>query len=249
MEETAAGLIDRVHLTRGDTAPRAKTSGKKRGRAKAGKRRSKTRSKQVTVPVDIGVGPLAVVPNAPIFLDQPAFLGAAISVAAVIDQKLLRQHKNKIPKQYRKQLRGIKTIYYRPLPLLLIPELLIVSPALLNTGMYGAVWRPIGIGLPFELGPTTLVAGARLDLSYIFIHSSTLPSPTHFVRPGINLHLTYQIPVADSLLFSLGWSSDFYLPQPVGRPPWEFWPLDDALWHLGGPFIKLHLRFPYSTTL
>jgi len=57
------------------------------------------------------------------------------------------------------------------------------------------------------------------------------------------------VPLTDSLLLSGGWSSDLFIPQPFGGAPWELEPLDDALWHLGGPFLKVHVRIPYTVAL
>jgi hypothetical protein len=125
-----------------------------------------------------------------------------------------------------------------------------VSPAWLHTGMYGAIWRPFGLGVTFLDEPNVNVgAHAAIDLAYLFIHSSTIPEPTHFLRPGLNLDLVAEFKITDTFLISSGWSSSFFPPQPMGRPPWEFLPLEGSLWHLGGPFVKLHVRIPYEVSL
>ncbi|HEY4223150.1 MAG TPA: hypothetical protein VGO62_17450, partial [Myxococcota bacterium] len=117
-------------------------------------------------------------------------------------------------------------------------------------------WRPFGAGLSLLHAPVDVSVNGAVDVAYIFIHSATLGggtvttnSITHFLRPGINLNLTAELPITDSLLLSGGWSSDLFIPQPFGRPPWEITPVDNSLWHLGGPFLQVHVRIPYEVSL
>ncbi|MBN2360070.1 MAG: hypothetical protein JXR83_11510 [Deltaproteobacteria bacterium] len=207
------------------------------------------RPRQVTVPIDVGVGPVALVPSWPMLLDQPVYGGMMLSLAAVIDQATIRRYKNQIPANLRQQAMQMDEVRIRPWFVALIPDLLVISPAIFNSGMYGAVWHPLGIGVPLVKKPVELAIGADLALCYLFMHSSTLPQPTHFLRPGIRLDATLSVPITEMLLVSSGWASDFFVPQPLGQPPWAFWPLDNAMWHLGGPFIKLHVRIPFTTAL
>lgn len=213
----------------------------------------------VTVPIDIGVGPALLLPNPPAFASQPMFTGLSLSIAAVIDQELIREHANRIPPGMRKAARGLNEVRYRPWFLALVPELLVVSPqleGLSSTGMYGAVWRPFGIGLTLLDEPVRVAVNGAVDVAALYLHSTTLgggsvatQSQTVFLRPGLNLELVLEVPLTDSLLLSGGWSSDLFIPQPFGGEPWEIEPLDDALWHLGGPFLKVHVRIPYTVEL
>jgi hypothetical protein len=213
----------------------------------------------VEVPIDVGIGPTLLVPNPPLLLSQPAYAGVSLSIAAVIDQELIRKNAGRIPSGLRRAASSLNEVRYRPWFLGLVPELLVISPqvdGLSQTGMYGAVWRPFGLGVSLLDEPVHLSANAAVDLAYLFIHSSAYgggssssDSITHFVRPGINAEIVLEIPVTDTLLFSTGWSSDVFIPQPLGAPPWDVAPLDEALWHLGGPFVKLHVRIPYTVSL
>ena len=251
-ESLAAGRNPRHDRRRGRRA-RGRRSAKKRGRA--GK---------VTVPIDIGVGPVLMLPNPSIFVSQPAFTGMELSLAGIIDQALIHKYRHKIPRQYQSLARSVDEISYRPWYIGLIPERLILSPGIFpqgmggtgpldgmfSSGMYGAVWRLYGIGQTLlTLGQSKLSINLGLDFAYIYMHSSLLPAPTHFLRPGLNLELVLRVPVTRNFLLSAGWSSDVFVPQPLGQAPWVFWPLDQSLWHLGGPFIKLHFRVPYSVRL
>lgn len=221
--------------------------------------RLRARSGPVTVPIDVGVGPTALFPNPPAFTSQPVFTGLALSLAAVADRELIARNADRIPPSLRQAARNLDEVRIRPWYLALVPELLVISPAiegLSPTGMYGAVWRPVGFGLSLVDKPVNLSLNAALDLAYLYVHSSVLgggtttkQSETHVLRPGVNLELVLEIPVTKSFLLSTGWSSDLFVPQPFGHAPVDFEPLDDALWHLGGPFLKAHVRIPYSVDL
>jgi hypothetical protein len=217
-------------------------------RRKAAKKR-RAAGGDLEIPIDVGVGPVLLWGNPPLGLDQIAHFGLGFEAAAVIDPATLRRFEDQIPANLRKQARSLGQVRIRPWWLALVPELLVISPAFWNTGVYGAVWRPFGLGVTLLDEPVRVSADAAIDLAYFFIHSSTLPEPTHFLRPGLNLRLNVEIPLTDSLRLATGWSSDFFVPQPLGRPPWEILPLDPALWHMGGPYLMLHVRFPYRMSL
>jgi hypothetical protein len=203
----------------------------------------------------VGLGPVALVPSPPALFDQPAHLGLQIEVAAVINRELIRRHQSRLPPWARAAAGSVDEVKVAPSWLALVPEVLIISPAFLNTGMYGAIWRPFGLSIPLVDTPVfTLKTEAALDAVALVAHSSTLGIPagqsgqslTFVLRPGLNLHLTGELPLGESVRLRGGWSSDLFVPQPWGRPPWELFPLEDSLWHLGGPFVMLAFRFPYT---
>jgi len=209
----------------------------------------------VEVPVEVAVGPVALVPNPPALFDQPLHAGLMIDVAAVIDRDLIRRYKGRAPAWARGAAGNVNEVKLAPGPLAFIPETLIVSPAVFSTGMYGAIWRPLGLSIPLVDSPAFgLDAGAALSAVALFVHSSTLGVPagtdgqsfTFVLRPGLQVHVTAELPLTDNLRLRGGWASDFFVPQPLGRPPWELFPLEDSLWHLGGPFVVLAWRFPYT---
>jgi hypothetical protein len=211
----------------------------------------------IEVPIDVGVGPVVPFGNPPVVNDQIVHTALALSIAAVIDDELIKRHQDKIPAGMRRLALGLGEVRYRPWFLALVPELLIVSPQVLpqqHTGMYGAVWRPLGAGLTLLDTPAArLSVNAAVDVAAGVVHSTALgvapgasaTSITVLLRPGLNLDASVEVPLSKTLLVSGGWSSDFFVPQPFGRPPWEVLPLDDSLWHLGGPYLKLHVRVPY----
>jgi hypothetical protein len=208
----------------------------------------------IEVPVEVSLGPVALVPNPPALFDQPVHAGVMIDVAAVVDRTLIRRYRSKLPPWARGVASSVNEVKLAPGPLAFIPETLIVSPGFASTGMYGAIWRPFGLTIPLVDTPAFHVeAGAALSAIALFVHSSTLgvttsatdQAFTFVLRPGLQLRVAAEIPLSDVLRLNAGWSSDLMVPQPWGRPPWELFPLENSLWHLGGPFFTVAYRFPY----
>ncbi len=212
--------------------------------ADAGKKKKKT----VEIPIDIGVGPAAHLITGPVMQDQPAHFGLAFSVEAVLDKKLIRKFKKRIPAQYRQMALSMDEIRIsHPL----IPDTFFISPAgiLSDTGMYGLSLRPIGVNLPLIDGDVDFKIGLGARLTYFHMHSRTLPSPTNFLRPGLDVKAEMEVPFSDTTLISFGWDSQFYIPQTLGGSILEVGPLSDSIWHVGQGFVKLHVRIPYTYKL
>lgn len=234
---------------------RRRRSRRKRARKKPAKKTQKKKKRAsgpVQIPIDVGFGPVALLPSPPLLFEQPVFTGVTLSIAAIVDRETIEKYKDRIPRQYRRAASRVSRVEVTPWWLKLIPETLVISPDVIpgvtNTGMYGAVWRPLGLGLTFVDEPVRLSANASLALAYFYIHQQTRPD-THFLRPGVTLDATLEVPLGDTLAVSTGWMSDLYVPQPLGTPPWGILPWEDWLWHLGGPFLKIHVRFPYEVAL
>jgi len=229
----------------------SKSAKKKTTKKKPKKKSPPAKKGPVSIPIDVGVGPIALLPSTPLLLeDQPVHAGMMLSLGAIIDKATIEANRDRIPKQYRDLASRVSEVSVSPWWLALIPKVLIVSPAFVNTGMYGAIWRPYSLGISPEVGPVRLSFDAAIDLAYIFMHSATPGEEfTHFLRPGLNLEASARLPITEWLLISGGWSSTLFPPQKLGGWPWEFLPLERSIWHLGGPYFKIHIRFPYEVNL
>lgn len=202
------------------------------------------------IPVEVGWGPIALIPNPPATFDQVAYAGLQLQMAAVIDQALIRRHRAQIPAWARGTASTLSEVRIRPWWLALVPEVLVVSPAFMNTGAYGGIWRPLGAGVTVvDTERFDISAEADLDLVGLYLHSSTLgggsvsaPSSTLVLRPGVHLAVSGEVVVTKELRLSAGWSSDLFVPQALGRSIFEVGP-DNSLWHLGGPFVLIQHRF------
>jgi hypothetical protein len=214
------------------------------------------RAEPVTVPADVGVGPAGYYISGLVADDQPFHGGLKISIQGIIDQATLRAHQDHIPTRYRQQALRMREV--RMSPSIFIPDAIIVSPKLRNTGIYGVTWRPLSIRLSLvDAEAVHFVLSAGLLVTYAYLHSDLADLPaTHFVRPGLDLGAEMEIALTSSFLISFGWASGFYVPQGLGtfglgrfgeEQTWDA--LNQTLWHFGQAFIKLHFRFPYTTEL
>lgn len=198
----------------------------------------------VEIPVDVGVGPAAYSITGPVANDQAWHFGLKLSLAAIIDHEMIVRNERKIPPRYRALARGVDEV--RVTPSLLIPDALILSPKIRNTGLFGATWRPLAIGLPLTRGAVRFSVGAGLVLTYAFLYSDTLPT-THFLRPGLDVGAQVEIAFSRWFLTTVGWSSAFYIPQELGS--FAITSADRAMWHFGQAFVRFQVRVPFEAKL
>ena len=202
---------------------------------------------KVTVPVDVGVGPALHTLTGPVAKDQAWHSGLVISVEAVVDKKTIRKYRKRIPKEYREQAMQMDEVRISPSPL--IPDTILLSPKVFDTGLYGLSWRPLSLGVPLLKKPFRVRAAAGLRLTAAVLHSDTLPSPVFFFRPGVDVGLDVEIPLSKKVLVSFGWDSQVYIPQALEGGVLAIEPLDETLWHVGQAYVMFHYRFPYKVKL
>ena len=206
-------------------------------------------AKSVEVPIEIGLGPTALMWTGPIAQDQVVHYGISVSAAAVLDKKFLKQNRKLIPKQYRKQVLKMEEIRIGHF---LVPDTLIISPKTHNTGMYGATWSPLTLQVPLS---GYFKANADLLLTYAYIHSDNPDiGNTHFLRPGLGLGLEFTAPLGDRFSLGAGWRSNLYVPQELNSTigslgPIETGDLSQSNWHVGQASVRIHYRFPFRTNL
>lgn len=220
--------------------------------------------KAVTVPVDVGVGPSFTMGTGTLFRDQPGFYGLKLSLAAIIDQKTIRENINKVPKKFRNMAKKIDEIRYRPS--ILIPDHFFISPQLDETGigMYGVTWRPISFGVPLIKRGVRLTLGVGLLFTYGFLHWDAEQRPElqantmHFLRPGLDGGVNLEIPFSERFLISIGWFAQAYVPQQMGRGPASGFDTyserltDDPgafVWFFHQAYLRFHFRFPYTVKM
>ena len=213
---------------------------------------------ELTVPVDVGVGPAFFHGIWPLFDGAPGgdpilgHFGLKVSLAAIIKQEVIKANLHRVPKRYRRMAARMKQVRYRPS--IFIPDALIISPKLNGTGIYGVTWRPIGLSVPlFSRGTTVTVdLGALLTAAYIHSDNMTVDS-MFFLRPGIDVGAEVEVPVTDNFLVSFGWNWQAYIPQIVGggllETTFESNALGGTVWNMAQAFLKLHFRFPYTVNL
>ncbi len=217
-------------------------------------------AKEVTAKVDVGLGPAAYLIGefgdegygGAVYDDQAVHTGLRLSIAAVLDEEFAKRHPRLIPKKYRKHFSDGREILFAPGPLALIPKWLMISPRRERSGLYGATWQLFGAGVGIGNHPVRFGLGGGVIVTYAFLHSTAFRSPTHFLRPGLNLNAELRFTLSSDRrwLASVGWDSQIYVPQAVGggifRLPKQG---EDRILHMGIAYVKLHMRFPYATEL
>lgn len=271
----AAGEPDRTERTAQDSGGSTGQSittralGKRGTRPKSSQRRRSTRSgaktrkrapRQVTVPVELGVGPAffafsnpisgGEVLGGPLTEGQMFHYGLRIDIAAIITYDFVRKNPRLVPRKYRSMFKPGSEFRYTPGILALIPRDIIISPKLNDTGVYGANWQLLGIGIDLLSSPkANLNVGAGLLATYAYIDSDLPNTSTHFLRPGASVGLSAGAMLTDTIGLRLGWNSNFYIPQEIGGGILDMGEGDRSLWHIGEAYLQLRVRFPYTTTL
>ena len=204
------------------------------------------RGASTSIPLDIGIGPTFNFITGPVQADQLAHFGLRLNLQAVIDKETIARNMGRVPRKYRGLAKNTDEVRVKPLLLNLVPREFIVSPKIWDTSMYGVGWNLIGVGFAPISDPVRVSLSTGLLAKYMYISSETLPTPTHFLRPGLELMLDIEFPLSRDFLVSFGWASQVYVPQPVGGSILDVLPLDDAIWHVGQAFLKLHFRVPFA---
>lgn len=211
------------------------------------------RAAEITVPVEVGIGPSFSIGPGPLFRGVPGHFGLEFDLAAIIDQETIRRNLHRVPKKYRAAASNMREVRYRPS--MFIPDSLWISPNLYGTGMIGLTFRPIGLAIPLVDAGVRVRLQADALLSYAFIWSDHMAaSITHFLRPGISVGVQMELPVTDSFSFYFGADTDFYLPQEPGRsvlavPAFDSAGLDRSIWLMGKVWLQVAWRFPYTTRI
>lgn len=215
---------------------------------------SATSAAATTVPVEVASGPsffnldrpqLSGQPNA-LAADQPWHFGWRLELAAVIDEEWAEENPGYVPDKYRSRLKQLGEVKYSPAILGLIPRSLFISPKFWNTGIYGATWEFLHAGIGASIGEVSVNVGAGAIATYTFVHSDTLSSPFHFLRPGLDLGAHLFVPFSEKTGLSVGWDSHLYIPQRIGGGLFEIGGTRENLWHIGEAFVAFHYTFPYK---
>lgn len=204
---------------------------------------------EVTVPVNVGVAPTLFMFYGPVMEDQTFHTGLRFDVFAIINQATIKQARHKIPRKYRKlALNAAKGEGIRFRPAWYIPKNIVFSPKVNNTGVFGVNFAPFAFRLALSQSPRLSVS-SNLLLTYNYVYSDTLPSPTHFLRPGLEIGADLELPMSKDFRLSIGYTSAFYPPQEIGGEVFKWGDPAESIWHVGQLYLMFHFRFPYTTRI
>jgi len=181
-----------------------------------------SREKQeVEVPINIGVGPAFF--YIPGVVGRDLHPGAKFDLYAVITPKILHEHENKIPKNYKKYVNLDKEMHITTLWLMLLPKYLIISPpGEEKSYIYGGLWTLFSL-------TNELLKSERVELgwelvlptiSYIYANAKkNEPDGQHLWGVGAMLRIANTIRFSDSFLATLAYGHNFNVPlQYLGTP-------------------------------
>ena len=207
------------------------------------------KKREVTVPVEVGLGPATHIIFGEMRQRQEYFYGARINIEAIINKALIKKYKKKVPKKYRRLALRLNEVRFRPWPLSAVPRTLFISPG--ERSMYGAMWDLLGLGSGFG----ALKVSADLQLAYAYLNyggsgDDASEESMHLLRPGLGLAAHIPVQLTDSLGLDIGWRSTLMPPQEVGASPMAFsQELEGTIWHIGQAYVMFTFQIPYTTRL
>lgn len=214
-----------------------------------GKKTKKKKKKIFSVPIEVGVGPAAYHFGASNGIDRIFHTGISLSGQAVISNKLIRENKHMIPKQYRKMALAQDEIRVSKI---WIPESIIISPSTSGTAAFGASFRPIAASLIQAKNSNGLSVDLGARATYVHIQHGDGDLSPHFLGLGVDATAEYRICLKKGELkgrwLGIGWASHVYIPQGLlfSSDSAAALSFEPAQWHTGQAFIKYYHRFPYQ---
>lgn len=206
-----------------------------------------SRAAEVEVPLELGVGPVTHTWLGAVGTDQFVHGGIVITSDIVLDRAWLRDNKDRVPERWRSLAGVVDEVRIRPVPYL--PESLILSPRMNGTGMIGASWRPLSVGVPILTSPVKVGVDAGVRLTGLVMWSRTLPSEadpktTFFLRPGLDLGADAVLPIDEMLSIRLGTDAHAYVPQGIGT--FGIGDPGERMWLVWRTFLEFRVRVPVT---
>lgn len=201
------------------------------------------------IPLNLGFGPAVNYFPGSISEDQLFHYALKLDIYAVLDRQFIESHKSRIPKKYREILENKDEFY---ISYLFIPELLIISPKIHNTSMYGISFRPLDLGFDIIKGRKyRMKINPGLNLTYIYIQSDTLFNKSgsmNFLRPGINIKFENIFRISRKFLITAGIDTYFYIPQKLEdkSPIMEIGNIDESIWFFAQIYLLFNPRVNYN---
>jgi len=178
-----------------------------------------SRQKQeVEIPINIGIGPAFFwIPGV---VGRELHLGSKFDFYAVITPKILHEHENKIPKQYKKYVNLDEEIYVSLIWMKLLPRYLIISPGA-KSSIYGGIWQFFCLSEVFFRNKITEFEFELIlpTISYLYTDApKNDPDIQHLLGMGAMLRLANTIKFSEKFLTTLAYGHNFNIPLPPLKP-------------------------------
>jgi hypothetical protein len=236
---SAVGKADHSNdvLKRPNTlTPKTPPKGKKKGKKK----------KFINIPIEIGLGPTFYNFSNTEGIEPQFYRGLSLSGVAIINNKLIRENKHMIPKQYRKM--ALAQDEFR-ISKLWIPDSILFTNNLNSSSAYGASFRPLSISISKAKKNKGLNADIGARFTYAYINDSNQNVNTHFLRLGLDGRAELRLPLQRKNSLGIGWTSQIYLPSGFLMAAENSNYSNMMPEHVGQIFVKYYYRFPYKYKL
>ena len=173
---------------------------------------------EVEVPINVGVGPAYFwIPGV---VGRELHPGVKLDLYAVITPKMLHEHENKIPKQYKKYVDMDEERHVKPIWMLLLPKYLIISPGS-ESYIFGGLWPLFSLPKSFVKNDFIELRGQLVlpTFSYIYTHAKkNAPNTQHLLGVGAMLRIENTIKFSEYFLATLAYGHSFNAPLPALGP-------------------------------
>jgi hypothetical protein len=121
--------------------------------------------------------------------------------------------------------------------------------------MVGATWGLLGLNLPLTTGPVKVQLHGKLIVTAAQMTMPTSQDPgagsvaTTFLRPGVNLGASVELPLHPRFLVKAGWDEALYVPQKLGGGIGDLGSGTDSVWLFGEPYVMAEVRIPFRVDL
>jgi hypothetical protein len=222
--------------------------------SKTTKTTAKNKSREVEVPVNIGVGPTAHIFYGLLQEEQLAFSGFELDLYAVITPELIKANRHRIPKKYKSKADGIKgEVHLTPGWLMLLPEYLFISPPVFGTSAqaYGAGWTFFGITQPLIQGDWGHInVHAKLPtISVFWVDADILQQSRLILGLGVSPGAEFKYRFSETFHLQLKYAHNLYIPFEGGTSLVAKSGNSEFLIQHGSLSLLLNFRFPYTHQL
>lgn len=203
-------------------------------------------ARKIPVLLNIGVGPAAWTFQGGLGAERTWHPGVQLRLEAVLTKKTLKSKAvlRRVPKQYRDLVRKQPDLHVRPLPLLLVPDAIVLGSSPEGTAIHGAGWAPIGLYLFHKTGKTHTGLKLQPRILALSVRPGPEADPAGLAHLGLALNPDIMAKVARRLWLGAGWESSFGLPLSG-----EDGPDASEMIHVGHGYAMVHIRVPMKVSL
>ncbi len=203
-------------------------------------------AKKIPVLLNFGVGPAAWTMMGGVDPERDWIPGVQLRLEAVVTKKTLKSKAvmKRVPKAYRDMVRSAPDMHVRNLPVMLVPDALVLGGSADGNAVFGAGWAPIGLSLFHKAGKTHTMLKVQPRVMALSLREGPDADAQWFGHVGLALNPDVMAKVAKRLWLGAGWESSVGLPL-VG----EDGPDVSGMFHIGHAYAMVHVRVPIKVKI